>query len=131
MSTRTTFRPASVITNGDMSLTSITSSPTILQSLTSCSYQAKWSGTSPVGTLSVQFSNDYSVNPDGTINNAGTWTTIYLNVTGTPSQTVSISGNTGSAFIDIDKTAAYAVRLIYTKVSGTGTLNALIDAKVS
>lgn len=131
MSTRTGLRPQAVITSGDMSAVSITSTPTILQSLTRVSYEATWSGTSPVGTLSVQVSNDYSLHQDGTVNNAGNWVSLVLNVSGTPSTTVSVSGNTGSDFIDVDGTAAYAVRLIYTKGSGVGTLNATVNGKVS
>ena len=131
MSTRTALRPTPVITNGDMSATSITSLVTVLQSITGCSYQAVWSGTSPVGTLSVQVSNDYALTATGGVANSGTWTTITLNVGGSPASSVSVSGNTGSAFIDIDKTGAYAVRLVYTKGSGTGTLNATIAGKVA
>lgn len=111
---------------------SLTSDPTILQSITGCSYSASWSGSTPVGTLSVQASNDYSLSPDGrNVVNAGTWNTITLNVNGTLSTTVAVSGNTGNDFIDIDKIMAYAVRLIYTRASGTGTMTAIINGKVS
>ncbi len=130
MSTRTTLRPYSVITNGNMA-SDITSSATILQSITRVSYIASWVGTTPVGTLSVQVSNDYSLNPDGSVKNAGNWSTITLNVNGVPSQTVSVSGNTGTDGINVDGLATYAVRLIYTAGSGTGTLNATIVGKVS
>lgn len=130
MSTRTTIRPTSVITAGSMA-GDLTSLVTILQSVSGVSYEVSWTGSTPIGTVSVQLSNDYSVNPDGTVNNAGTWTTIYLNVNGTPSQTIAITGNTGSGFIDIERTNAYAIRLIYTRTSGTGSLTATICGKVS
>ncbi len=130
MSTRTNLRPQSVITNGDMSA-SITSAPTILQSITEISYEVVWSGTSPIGTISVQVSNDYSVHPDGSVNNAGHWVTATLSVAGTPASSVPLSGNTGEGMIDPFSTAAYAVRLVYTRASGTGTMNAVINGKVS
>ncbi len=130
MSTRTRLAPASVITNGDMSAASITSAATILSSMTCASYSLSWTGSTPVGTASVQVSNDYAINGNIVLN-AGTWTTIYLNVNGTPATTIAITGNTGNGFIDIEKTAAYAIRLVYTKGSGTGTLNAIITGKVS
>ena len=130
MSTRTTIRPTSVVTSGNMA-SNITSLVTILGNCTGCSYTVSWSGTSPVGTLSVQVSNDYSVLPNGVVNNSGTWTTVYLNVNGTPATTISVSGNTGSGFINIAEMEAYAIRLIYTAGSGTGTLNATINGKVS
>lgn len=129
MSTRTNLRPQAVITAGDMS-GNLTSAPTILQSLTRLSYEAHWSGSTPVGTLSVQVSNDYSLNADGTVHNAGNWVTLVLNVNGSPSTTVPVSGNTGTDFIDIDGTAAYAARLIYTFGSGTGTMTATVNGKV-
>lgn len=130
MSSRTSFRPQSVITNGDMS-GNLTSSVTVLQSLTRFSYAAKWAGTAPVGTMSVQVSNDYSLNANGSVNNAGTWNTLTLQYNGTLVTTVPVSGNTGNGFIDVEVSAAYATRLIYTFTSGTGTLNATINAKVS
>lgn len=132
MSTRTGLRPTVVIDEVSMGA-DIASTPTILQSLSRVSYEVVWSnGSTPVGTLSVQLSNDYALNPDGThVANSGTWTSMYLNVNGTPSTTVSVSGNTGNVFIDIDGTAAYAIRLIYTRVSGDGTMTATIAGKVN
>jgi hypothetical protein len=129
MSTRTRIAPTQVITNGAMS-GNITSLPTILQSISGVSYEISWSGTSPTGTLSVQISNSYSVNPNGSVNNAGTWTTVYLDEGGTPTMTIAISGNTGSAFIDPIETDGYAIRLIYTAASGSGTMQAYICGKV-
>lgn len=130
MSTRTGLRPQVVINAVSMAA-SITSDPTILQSLTTVSYTYRWSGTSPVGTISIQASNDYSLNPDGTVNNSGTWKVLTLSVNGTPSTTISLSGNSGNDCIDITKTGFYAVRLIYTRVSGTGSLTAVFNGKVS
>jgi len=130
MSTRTSLRPQKVLDAGDMS-GDLTSDPTILQSLSKASYAISWSGTSPVGTVSVEGSNDYSLNPDGTVANSGTWDALTLMVSGSPSSTVGISGNTGSGIIDITDTAVYAIRLIYTSASGTGSLTAWINGKVS
>ena len=129
MSSRTALRPYTVLSSGSMA-GDLTSSVTILQSIVGVSYALSWTGTSPVGTCSVQVSNDYSVYPSGAVNNTGTWTTIYLNVNGTPATTIAITGNTGSGFIDIDQTMAYAIKLIYTRTSGTGTLSAVISGKV-
>lgn len=130
MSTRTTLRPYTVIAAQPM-VSSITSVPTILQSLSMLSYSVSWSGTSPVGTLSVQVSNDYSVGPDGhTVVNAGTWTSLVMSVGGSPSSSIAVSGNSGTAFIDITQTCAYAARLVYTAGSGTGSLTAVVVGKV-
>lgn len=95
------------------------------------SYSLSWAGTSPVGTVSVQASNDYAVYPDGTVKNAGTWSTLTLSVNGSPVSTIAISGNTGNGLIDLNSCAAYAIRLIYTRTSGSGTMQAVINAKVA
>ena len=124
--------PHQVITNGDMSQASITSQVTILQQKTLISYSYSWSGTSPVGTVAVQVSNDYVLSPDGkTVLNAGTWNALYLNYQGSGVLSIPVTGNTGNGFIDVDATAAYAIRTVYTKTSGTGTLQSFITAKVA
>ncbi len=130
MSTRTTLRPNTVIAAGDMSAASVTSVATILQSITSLNYAVTWSGTSPIGTLTVQASDDYKAD-GGTVLNAGTWNVVPLNLAGASVTSIPITGNTGNGMIDIDGIAAYAVRLLYTKTSGTGTLVAVVTGKVS
>lgn len=138
MSTRSNIRPQPVIgtgslpfVSGDMSAATITSNPTILQSLTVGSYAYSWAGTSPVGNISVQISNDYSLNPDGTVKNAGTWTTIFFTLNGSSIVNAApISGNTGNGVIEWS-TGTYAIRTLYTKTSGVGTLQVIVNGKVS
>lgn len=124
MSSRPQFNPYSVITNGDMTITLI-SVVTIIQKLSEISYSYSWSGVSPVGTVTIQVSNDYAQNSDGTVKNAGTWNTLPL------TSSTAVSGNTGVGFIDVVGTGAYAIRTVYTPTSGSGTLNAIISAKVA
>jgi hypothetical protein len=114
-----------VITNGNMSAASITSLVTIIQKLSLASYSITWTGSSPVGVIAVQVSNDYTTNADGSVNNPGTWNTLPL------SATPAVTGNTGNGFIDIDASAGYALRVVYTKTSGSGTLNAVVNGKVA
>ena len=123
MSSRPQFDPNPVIVNGDMS-GNLTSSVTIIQKLSYISYSLVWTGT-PTGTFNVQVSNDYSKNTDGTVKNAGTWTSLTL------SAPTAATGSAGNGFIDIHGCAAYAVRLIYTAGSGSGTLNAIAAGKVA
>lgn len=124
MSSRPLLEPFSVITNGDMS-GNIISKVTITNQLSMLSYDISWTGTAPVGVMSVQVSNTYSQNGDGTVRNPGNWTTLVL------SAPTNVSGNTGNGFIDVDATAAYAMRLVYTRTSGTGTMNATVKGKVT
>lgn len=88
-------------------------------------YDVSWTGTTPVGVMSVQVSNTYTQNGDGSVRNPGNWTTLTL------SSPATVSGNTGNGFLDIDATGAFAIRLVYTRTSGTGTMNATLCAKVS
>lgn len=123
MSSRPQFNPFPVITNATMTGT-VTSLPTVIQKLSQISYDISFTGT-PTGNFTVQVSNTYSLNADGTVRNAGNWTTLTL------SSSTTASGSAGNGFIDVDATGAYAIRLIYTASGGTGILNATIAAKVA
>ena len=124
MASRPILTPFPVITNGNMS-GSITSAVTIIQNLSMISYDISWAGTAPVGTMSVQVSNTYSQNGAGQVSNPGEWTTLTL------STVPAVSGNTGNGFIDVDATGAYAMRLVYNFTSGTGLMQATVNAKVA
>lgn len=124
MASRPIAAPYSVITNGSMA-GNLTSLVSIIQNLSLMSYSVTWSGATPIGAVTVQVSNDYTQNGDGTVANAGTWNTLPLSATGT------VSGNTGTGFIDITENAGYALRLVYTAASGTGVLNAIFTSKVA
>lgn len=130
MSTRTGLRPQIVLNAGDMS-GSLISQPTVLQSLSCGSYSLTWAGTSPVGSVSLEVSDDYKLNPDGTVENAGTWNVAPISVSGTPATSAPVAGNTGTGFIDILGTGAYAIRVIYTATSGTGALTITVNGKVT
>lgn len=124
MSSRTQLNPYPVIKSGDLT-TTVISDVTIIQKLSLVSYSVTWAGSSPSATISVEVSNDFSLNPDGSVNNPGTWTNLPL------STTPVISGNTGNGVIDIESIPSYAIRLVSTPISGTGVINALVTGKVS
>lgn len=124
MASRPILSPFSVITNGNMS-GNIISAVTVIQNSSMISYDISWAGTAPVGAMSVQVSNTYSQNADGSVRNAGNWTTLVLSAPPT------VSGSTGNGFIDVDATGAYAIRLVYTRVSGTGVMQATLSGKVA
>ena len=124
MASRPLITPHSVIKDGDMS-GDIVSDVTIIQNTTLISYEISWVGTTPVGTLSVEVSNDYSQNVDGTVRAPGKWTELPLSIT------PAVSGNTDNGFIDITELAAYAIRIKYNRTSGVGTMQAIIVAKVA
>ncbi len=116
---------------GALLITSITSAATILQMLSLVSYSFSWAGSSPVGIINVQVSNDFSLDAGGGIKNAGTWNTVTVEINGTTLSDIPVTGSTGTGFIDITATAAYAMRVVYTRTSGSGTLQAILAAKVA
>lgn len=140
MSSRPQLDPYIVYPNADANppntssmAASFTSQPTIIQKLSQISYAVSWTGTTPIGTISIQGSNDYSIKPGGAnaIQNPGTWNSLILSFAGSNTTTIPISGNSGNGLIDIASTGMYAVRLIYTAASGTGNMTVTINAKVS
>jgi hypothetical protein len=129
VSSRPLKKPHPVIVNGDMT-TTITSEVSIISNISMIGYSYSWIGAAPVGNISVQISNDYSQNEDGSVRNAGTWTTIYFSVNGATANSAPVAGSPGSGFIDIDTMSSYAIRTVYTPTSGSGSLQALINLKV-
>lgn len=127
---RTNLRPQPIIVSGDMSA-NITSDPIIMQSLSGMGFHITWSGTSPVGTMAVEVSNDYAIGATGEVQNVGTWVPVELSLAGSTVTSIPITGNTGKGFIDVEKTMAYAIRLFYDNTSGVGTMNAIANGKVS
>jgi hypothetical protein len=124
MSSRPLIKPFPVIVNADMS-TTITSEATIVDNISAISYDISWSGSSPTGTVSVEVSDTYKENSNGTaILVAGNWYTLPL------STTTNVSGNTGTGGIDVQITGFYAIRLQYVPSGGTGTMQATLAAKV-
>lgn len=107
------------IVNGDMSLSSLTSAVTSIQFLDNIGIQANFSG-SPVGVLAIQVSADYAQDYEGNVLNPGNWAPI------------SSSSMTGGSpiYFDLNQLSAPWIRAVYTKTSGTGTLNVFITAKM-
>lgn len=131
MSLRPRILQEQVITNGDMS-GSIPSLITILGGCSIGSYQFIWAGSTPVGTIQIEVSNDYTIYPNGTVNNVGHWNPIYFSLNGgaTAVNSIPVSGNTGMGYISwADK--PFAIKAIYTPGSGTGTLQAFANLGVT
>jgi hypothetical protein len=100
--------------------------PTNINGIPGISYDLAWTGT-PVGTFQVQVSNTYAQAPNGTVTNAGNWTTLPSSAfTGTYPVPAGAPGN---GFLDVVGTEAAWVRLQYTATSGAGTLTVLAAAK--
>lgn len=130
MSIRSELRPYKVISDGDIT-GNITSLPTVIQKISLVTYTYSWSGSSPLGTLAVQVSNDYSLDCQGNVANAGNWSAIPFLVSTATALSLALSGSPGAANITIPLCGAYAIRTIFIATSGSGTLQAYICGKVS
>lgn len=129
MSDRALIQQFDSILNGNMSA-NIIGTPSVILRIPMISYSFSWVGVSPVGTISIQVSNDYELGATGLVINPGTWNNLPLVQNGTQVTFIPLSGNSGNGFIDIDDLAGYAIRPVYTFTSGTGTLQAICEAKV-
>lgn len=133
MSRKNALLPVKTITDGDMSTASLTSLVTEIQYLDDIAIQLDWTG-APVGTFAIQVSSTFKrYDPTNKITAAGTWTPLVLTywngsifVTDT-----SIPTSVGSPiFLDLALLSAPFVRIVYTKGSGTGTLQCTISGKM-
>lgn len=112
---------AHVIVAGDMSAASLTSRAMRCAVLDNFSFQGVWTGTSPVGTLDIQVSNDHQEN-GGVVVNVGTWTSIYTSVP-------AVSGNSGNLFLNVAAISPAWVRCVYTKTSGVGAIDVYFNGR--
>lgn len=113
--------PVSVVKNGSMA-GSITSAVLEIKEQDNVGIQMVWIG-APVGSFDVQVSMDYFRDINGNVTNPGNWTSIPL------LPTVAASGSPDNAYVDLNQLSAPYIRLVYTRVSGAGTLNVLMDGK--
>lgn len=110
------------ITSGNMASATITSAVTNIEGLDNIGLQLVWTG-SPVGTFAFQISADYAQDFLGNVTNTGNWVAIST----TPN--IAAAGSADTAYVDISQLSAPWIRVVYTKTSGTGTLNGYITAK--
>lgn len=78
-----------------------------------------WSGTSPVGELFVEVSNQQE-NPNETM----TWVALDFGAQ------ISITGNTGSHIINANQLPFNALRVRYARTGGVGSLTATLQVKM-
>jgi hypothetical protein len=90
----------------------VTSSETDVMGLDYARYDIAWSGTAPIGVMTVEYLKDGDA----------TWATLDVG-------TIAVSGASGTHEILFTELPFKRIRLKYTRTSGTGTMNAYITAK--
>jgi len=98
-----------VLTAGDMSQATLTSTVVPLSECTYCSFQYVYTG-SPVGTIQVQASND------------------NVNFTNIDRSLINITA-AGSSVVNLSEIGYIYARVLYTKTSGTGSLTITVGTK--
>jgi len=111
-----------LLTNGDMSTSSLTSAVLEIQYLDDIGVQLNFTGT-PTGTFQVQVSADHQQDAQGNVTTAGNWVPITF------SSSPVASGAAGTVYLDIATLSAPYLRVVYTRVSGSGTLNVFATGK--
>ncbi len=115
------LNPVHIIASTSMGA-SITSAAVETRLQDNIGVQLHWTGT-PVGTFTVQISMDHLQDANGNIQVPGHWITLPL------SPSITASGSPDDAYIDLNQLSAVYIRIIYTRVSGSGTLDAFVNAK--
>lgn len=116
-----------LLVNGNMA-GSLNSNGMYLDEMAYFSIQAVWTGGSVTGSLKIQVSSDIVppvVTPSGALTNASANVVNWSDYTGS---TVAVSG-AGNWTWEAGLTGSLWVRLVYTSVSGTGTLNVNFTGK--
>lgn len=118
MSRKSVVPGFAMINSGNLA-SNIESSVVSVKNLDNASIIVTWTGTSPVGVLTVQARNNGAgeVNPED-------WYDLDMG------GTINISGNSGNHQLVFNLLPFTDLRLVYTATSGSGTLNAVITSKV-
>lgn len=114
--TKNPLFPVKVLSAADLSQATITSPATGITYQDNICYQAVITGT-PVGTLDVQVSTNYLPTTG-----LGNWVSLGA------SYTATVNGAGGGIF-DINQLSPCYVRVLYTKSSGTGSMDLTVSAK--
>ena len=114
--------PVHAIDAGDMSLTSITSAVVETKLQDNIGIQLNWTGTA-AGTFDFQISMDHKEDASGNVQVAGNFVSVPI------SPAITASGSADSAYVDLNQISAPYFRIVYTKNSGSGTLDAYVNGK--
>lgn len=115
------LNPVQILDGADMSA-DITSDPVEVKLQDNVGVQLHWTGDA-VGTFSIEVSMNYEEDINGNVVNAGNWIALTL------SPSIVASGVADDAYIDLNQLSAMYVRIFFDRTSGSGSLDAWINAK--
>lgn len=115
------LQPFKIVTAGNMS-GSITSAIAEVKLQDNVGFQLKWSG-APVGSFAFQVSMDHLQDSKGNVTVPGNWVSLPV------SPAITAAGTPDDAYVDLNQVSATYVRVVYTRVSGTGVLDIFVDGK--
>jgi hypothetical protein len=122
------FLPRFHLINATSMGASVTSAATRIEYIDNIGYEVLWSaGTSPVGTITIQVSNDHDETDNGVVLTVGNWQDV--GVVDSAGVAPTISGASGDHFISLNQLPWKWVRLVYNRTSGTATLDVWITGK--
>ena len=111
------------LVNGQSMAASFNGTPINLQYWDNCGIQLIWTGSDPLGTITVGVSLNY--NP---VTQSGTWTT--LQITQGTNLTVTPNGVAGNAYLDLNQLSTPWILVQYTTAANSsGNLTAIIGGK--
>lgn len=112
------INPVLILSGGDLSQATVTTNPTNVLQQDNLVYQVNITGASADGTIDVETSTDY--NP--ITNNAGNWVPLGISAS-------CVVAGVGTGIIDFNQAGPAWVRLKFTRVSGTGSMDVYISGK--
>lgn len=118
-----TLKKFKMINAGDASQATVTSSVIDIQFMDNIGIQANIVSGTPTGSFQVQVSADHS-EVNGNVEVAGNW----VDLTGAV-QAIT-SGSPAQTYFDLNQLSAPYVRLVYTRSSGTGVIEAFATGKM-
>lgn len=115
------LEPFKFITGGSMGAT-YTSRAIEVKEQDNIAIQLHWTG-NPVGSFEFQCSTDYKEDMNGNITNVGNWVTLDNE------PPVTSAGMGDDAYIDFNQISTSYMRVVFTRISGTGVLTGYISGK--
>lgn len=113
-----------IVSAGDMSQATVTSSIVNIQGLDNIGIQVNLLTGTPTGTFDVKISADHQ-EVNGVVKTTGNFIAL-----GSSYQVTMTAGSPSNIYFDLSQLSATFIELVWTKTSGTGTFDAFVVGKM-